>query len=69
MKTLLRVAILVMLIGGASGCRIGQCWREAWCSRLCPQRQQAVIVADPCVMSDPCCGSCSAPAPMMMPAQ
>jgi hypothetical protein len=70
MRKLLALAVLSVLLGGATGCRIGECWREAWCSRLCPQRQQAVIVSEPCVVTDSCCNPCCSPcteAPAMTP--
>jgi len=63
MRKLLILAVLSVLLGGAAGCRIGECWREAWRSRFGPQpQQQAVIVSDPCVVADPCCSPCGAPA-------
>ena len=56
MKKLLVIAVLGMLFSSAGGCRIGECWREAWNSRF--GRQESVMVCDPCVVSDPCGTSC-----------
>ena len=58
MRKLLALAMFGMLLGGMAGCRIGECWREAWCSHCRPQ-QSAVIVGEPCMMSDPCCTTCA----------
>jgi hypothetical protein len=72
MKKLLTLAILATLFSAAGGCRIGECWREAWNSRFHPQQQQTVVVSDPCMMTDPCCSPCGSPcgctsAPVMTP--
>ena len=53
MKRLLVITVFIVLVGGASGCRVAECWRYAWNSRFHPERN--VIVADPVVMVDPCC--------------
>jgi hypothetical protein len=63
MKKAFALVVLCVLFSGTAGCRIGECWREAWQSRFCPQQQRTVIVAEPpCVMSDSCaspCGTCA----------
>ncbi len=59
MKKLLVLACFGMLIGAASGCRVCECWREAWNSRFHPQQQQAVVVSEPCVVTDSCCTPCA----------
>jgi hypothetical protein len=62
MKKLLLLMTFGALLMAAGGCHIGECWREAWRSRLCPQQQQqAVIYADPCVTADPCGSPCGSP--------
>jgi hypothetical protein len=58
MRKLLTLMILGLLLGSMTGCRIGQCWREAWNSRFHPQPQQTVICSDPCVVSDSCASPC-----------
>jgi hypothetical protein len=71
MRRVFALVVLTVLLSGATGCRIAECWREAWCSH-CPQRQQAVMVSEPYVMSDSCspcsspCSSCTS-APAMAP--
>jgi len=70
MRKLLALAVLSVLLGGAAGCRIGECWREAWRSRFCPQPQQTVIVSEPYVVTDACSNPCASPynaAPAMTP--
>ena len=61
MKKLLTLIVLGMLLSGSVGCRIAECWRYAWNSRFPKHTQQAVVVTDPCVVSDqcaaPCCGA------------
>ena len=68
MKKLLAIAVLGIVLGGATGCRIGECWNQALCSH-CPKRQQAVMVSSPCVVSDTCASPCGSPcgAPTMAP--
>lgn len=69
MKRLMILAVLGVLACGTAGCRIGECWRYAWNSRFHPQ-QQAVVVTEPCVVTDPCCNPCESPctvAPMIAP--
>ena len=61
MKKLFAVIVLSVLLGGASGCRIGECWNQACCSH-CQQPQRTVVVAEqPCVVTDSCCTSCGTP--------
>lgn len=70
MKKLFMLTVLGILLAGAAGCRIGECWRYAWNSRFGPPQQQAVVVSGPCVVSDPCCNPCPSPcgaAPMITP--
>ena len=73
MKRLMILAVLGLLVSSTAGCRIGECWRYAWNSRFHPQPQQTVVVAEPCVMADPCSDACSTPcapcgaAPMVVP--
>jgi len=66
MKRLMMCAVLGVLLAGATGCRIGECWRSAWASRRPPQ--QMMVCSDSCVVSescDPCGGGTivSSPAP------
>jgi hypothetical protein len=69
MKKLLTLTLLGMMLGGLSGCRIAECWRYAWNSRFPPKTQQAVVVAEPCVVcEDPCESSCPCPSPCSAPA-
>ena len=72
MKRVLIFMMLGMPFGAAAGCQVGECWRYAWNSRFCPERN--VIVAQPCVVTDPCCDPCFDPcnpcaigAPMAVP--
>jgi hypothetical protein len=73
MKKLLMLSALGLVLLAASGCRVCECWREAWGSRFRPQPQpqQAVIVTEqPCVVTDSCCSPCSSPctsAPAIVP--
>ena len=77
MKRLLVLTVFVVLLGAASGCRIGECWRYAWNSRFHPERNvvpaQQVMMVDPCEEScgvpcgDSCGGACGAPAIMSAP--
>ena len=73
MKRLMILVVLGLLVSSTAGCRIGECWKYAWNSRFPRQQQQTVVVADPCVMVDPCsdpCSSACAPcgaAPMVVP--
>jgi hypothetical protein len=70
MKRLMVLAVLGMLFSAANGCRVCDCWREAWNPRPRPQPQQTVVVGEPCVVSDPCSSPCANPctaAPMMVP--
>jgi hypothetical protein len=61
MKRVLILLMLGMLLGAMVGCRIGECWNYAWNSRFPPrQQQQAVVVGQPCVVSDSC-APCPAP--------
>ena len=59
MRKVFALVVLTALLSGATGCRIGDCWREAWCSHCPQQRQSAVVATEPCVVSDTCtsCGS------------
>ena len=59
MKRLLVLMVFGMLLGSATGCRIGECWRYAWNSRFPPR--QTVVVTEPYVVSDPCCDPCATP--------
>ena len=59
MKKLLALVVLSLMLSCAAGCRIGECWREAWRSRFCPQPQQSMVVSEPCVVSDSCCSPCA----------
>jgi len=59
MMKLTNVMLLGLLLVGLSGCRIGECWREAWNSRRCPP--QTVVVTEPVVMTDVCCDPCGSP--------
>ena len=59
MKRLLVLTVFFVLLGGASGCQVAECWRYAWNSRFHPERN--VIVADPVVMVDPCGDPCGDP--------
>jgi hypothetical protein len=53
-----------LLVLSASGCRLGECWRAAWAPRCCPQ--QAVMVSDPCCVTDsPCYDSCGGGVPVV----
>ena len=62
MKRMLILLMFGMLLGAMAGCRIGECWNYAWNSRFPPrQQQQAVVVGQPCVVSDSCCNPCNAP--------
>ena len=62
MKRMLILLMFGMLLGAMAGCRIGECWNYAWNSRFPPrQQQQAVVVGQPCVVSDSCCSPCCAP--------
>jgi hypothetical protein len=64
MKRLLTFAVLGVLLGGLSGCHICECWHEAWNSRTaapCAQQRPAVVVAQPCVVTDSCCSPCASP--------
>ena len=63
MKRVLILLMFGMLLGAVAGCRIGECWNYAWNSRFPPrqQQQQAVVVGQPCVVSDSCCTPCGAP--------
>jgi hypothetical protein len=62
MKKLLIISALGMLLMAVGGCRVCECWREAWGSRFRPQPQQAVIVTEqPCVVTDSCNSPCSSP--------
>ena len=54
MKRLMVLAILGMLLGGVAGCHVAECWRYAWNSRFHPEQNQRVVVAQPCVVADPC---------------
>ena len=54
MKKLLMVAILGVSLGGVTGCRIGECWTEAWNSRFHPEKNAAQCTSAPCVMVDEC---------------
>jgi len=69
MKKLLLFASITLLLVGTSGCRIAECWRQAWQSRFGARQTQTVVVADPCcdpcVVTDPCnaCVSPCAPVP------
>ncbi len=67
MKKLLAFTVLGLFLSGASGCRIGECWRQAWNSRFHPQPQQTVVIADPCVVTDSCSNPCSDPCGGGMP--
>jgi hypothetical protein len=74
MKRLLVLMVFGMLLGGLNGCRICECWREAWCSRFRPQQQATVVVTEPCVVTESCCSPCSTPcispcttSPMIVP--
>jgi len=68
MKKVLILLVFGFLLGGASGCRVAECWNYAWNSRFHPERN--VVASEPCIVSDPCnepCGSvcgdaCGAPA-------
>ena len=62
MKKLLILMAFGMLLSTTAGCRIAECWRYAWNSRFPQHTQQAMIVTDPCVVSDPCATPCC-PAP------
>jgi hypothetical protein len=62
MKRLMLLMLFGMLLGGATGCRVAECWRYAWNSRFHPQQQQqAVVCSEPCVVSDSCASPCSTP--------
>ena len=73
MKKLMVLTVFGMLLGSTAGCRIGECWREAWNSRFRPQPQQTVVVSEPCVVTDscnPCASPCASPCattPMIAP--
>lgn len=73
MKRLMILAVLGLMVSSTAGCRIGECWRYAWNSRFPARQQQTVVVAEPCVMVDPCADACSSPcspcgpAPMVVP--
>jgi hypothetical protein len=58
MKKLLSLAVLGVLLGAASGCRVAECWNYAWNSRFHPERNAQPMVVDQC---DPCCDPCSDP--------
>lgn len=62
MKRFLLFAVLTVMLGGLSGCRLGECWRYAWNSRFHPERN--VVMTEPCVVvdsCDPCCDPCGSP--------
>jgi hypothetical protein len=62
MKKLLLLFALVVLLGGASGCRgrVIECWRYAWNSRFHPERN--IRYTEPqMMMADPCCDPCADP--------
>lgn len=62
MKRLLTLMMFGMLLGSMTGCRVCDCWRQAWNSRFHPQQQQqAVIVSEPCVVTDSCSTPCGSP--------
>jgi hypothetical protein len=62
MKKMLILLVFGTLLGAMAGCRIGECWRYAWNSRFpARQQQQAVVVGQPCVVTDSCCAPCAAP--------
>jgi hypothetical protein len=71
MKKRFLLMMFAVLLASTAGCRIGECWREAWNSRFHPQQpQQAVIVTDPCVVSESVCNPCPSPCgatPMITP--
>jgi hypothetical protein len=54
-KKLMILTVLGLLFGSVAGCHIGECWRESRAER---NPQQAVIVSEPCVVTDSCCNSC-----------
>ncbi len=66
MRKLFALVVLTVVLSGAAGCRIGECWNEACCSH-CRPRTQTVVVSEPCMVTDSCCGtpcmSCGAPCP------
>jgi hypothetical protein len=59
MKKLLILLVFGTLLGAVAGCRIGECWNYAWNSRFPPRQQQAVVVGQPCIVTDSCCTPCS----------
>jgi hypothetical protein len=61
MKKLLLLFALVVLLGGASGCRgrVIECWRYAWNSRFHPERN--IRYTEPQMMYDPCGDPCFDP--------
>ena len=68
MKRVLILLVFGMLLGAMAGCRIGECWNYAWNSRFPPrQPQQAVVVGQPCVVSDSCCSPCGTCVPCSAP--
>lgn len=64
MKRLILLMMFGMLLVGATGCRVAECWRYAWNSRFHPQPQPTVVVSEPCVVNDSCCNPCSTPCAM-----
>jgi hypothetical protein len=72
MKRLMILGVLGLLVSSTAGCRVAECWRYAWNSRF-PQRQQTVVMTEPCVVADSCVDTCSSPcapcgaAPMIAP--
>ena len=56
MKKLLALSFLGVVLCGASGCHVGECWRYAWNSRFHPERNaQLCAPQQTCVVSDSCC--------------
>jgi hypothetical protein len=49
MKKLLILTILGLSLGGTAGCRVADCWKEAWNARFHPERNE-----QPCMMVEPC---------------
>ena len=69
MKRLMMLLVCGILLVGATGCHVGECWTYAWNSRFHPERnappaQQRCVVVDPC---DPCGDPCGNGSTMVVP--
>jgi hypothetical protein len=71
MKKLTLIMVFGTLLGVASGCHVGECWRYAWNSRFHPERNAAACpnCVDPCDPCDPCGDPCGTTVVTPMPAR